>query len=231
VAGEDDGGLHRGNYVRLSVTDTGMGMDEHVKSLAFEPFFTTKPVGQGTGLGLSMTYGFVKQSGGHVVIDSAPGAGTTVSLFFPRSDEPQTVAAQPEAAPALGGREIVLVVEDDPEVRSTAVAMLSGFGYHILQAEDGESAVRVLQSQNHVDLLFTDVVMPGPVSSTDLARQALERFPNIAVLYTSGYTRDALSTGGRLDAGVQLLGKPYRAEQLAQKVRSVLEKARRDTPA
>lgn len=230
VAHEVGAPLREGRYVRLSVSDTGTGMDEHVKSLAFEPFFTTKPVGKGTGLGLSMTYGFVKQSGGHIEIDTALGAGTTVSLYFPQSQDALTVTLQAEMDAAVGGNEIILVVEDDPEVRSTAVTMLSGFGYRIVEAEDGDSAVKVLRAQQHIDLLFSDVVMPGAVSSTELARIAAEQFPGIAVLYTSGYTRDALSTGGRLDAGVQLLGKPYRAEQLAQKIRAVLENARRGAP-
>ncbi|QYF93204.1 CHASE domain-containing protein [Massilia sp. PAMC28688] len=227
VVEEAGGALREGSYVRLAVTDTGTGMDEHVKALAFEPFFTTKPVGKGTGLGLSMTYGFVKQSGGHIEIDSAPGAGTTVALFFPRSDEAATPAVEAGSAATEGGHEIILVVEDDTEVRSTAVTMLSGFGYHILAAEDGESGLRLLRGQARVDMLFTDVVMPGPVSSTELAREAVARFPHIAVLYTSGYTRDALCTDGRLAAGVHLLGKPYRSEQLAARVRSVLDLSRR----
>jgi nitrogen-specific signal transduction histidine kinase len=218
--------LPAGSYVRLSVSDTGCGMDEQVSALAFEPFFTTKPVGQGTGLGLSMAYGFVKQSDGHIGIDSAPGVGTTVQIHFPRSEEAATVVALPAVNPARGGSETILVVEDDAAVRATVVAMLVQYGYTILQAEDGESGARLLRNASHVDLLFTDVVMPGPLSSIALAKQAWELFPNIAVLYTSGYTRDALGKEGRLEPGVNLIAKPYRTEHLAQKIREVLHDAK-----
>ena len=213
-----------GDYVRLSVADNGTGMSADVRAVAFEPFFTTKPVGQGTGLGLSMAYGFVKQSGGHIQLDSEPGQGTSVLIYLPRSQEAEAPARQVQVAPAQGGSETILVVEDDPDVRVTAVNTLGELGYRVLQAEDGASALALIINGAAVDLLFTDVVMPGPVSSTELAARAKQQLPALAVLFTSGYTRNALTTDGRLDEGVRLLSKPYRREELARKVREVLGK-------
>ncbi len=211
-----------GDYVRLSVSDTGTGMSAEVRAVAFEPFFTTKPVGQGTGLGLSMAYGFVKQSGGHIQLESEPGRGTSVIIYLPRSLQAALPARAMREATAEGGSETILVVEDDPDVRNTAVNILRELGYQVLEAEDGESALRVIEAGVNVDLLFTDVVMPGPVSSTALAARTCQLLPSAAVLFTSGYTRNALTTDGRLDAGVKLLGKPYRREELARKIREVL---------
>ena len=214
-----------GDYVRLSVADTGTGMNAEVRAVAFEPFFTTKPVGQGTGLGLSMAYGFVKQSGGHIQLESEPGKGTTVLIYLPRSDQPEAPGRVARDAPAQGGSETILVVEDDPDVRATAVNTLGELGYRVLQAEDGESALRVVGAGVRIDVLFTDVVMPGPVTSTELAARARDQLPALRVLFTSGYTRNALTTDGRLDEGVKLLGKPYRREELAKKIREVLTAA------
>ncbi|MES2757117.1 MAG: CHASE domain-containing protein [Pseudomonadota bacterium] len=211
-----------GDYVRLAISDNGVGMPPEVIALAFEPFFTTKPVGSGTGLGLSMAYGFVKQSDGHIHIESAPGQGTTVVIHLPRSDAPDEDALVPAPLTAVGGNETVLVVEDDADVKATAVGILRQLGYHVLDADDGASALEVIRGGAAVDLLFTDVVMPGPVSSTELAAAARQLLPSVAVLYTSGYTQNALTTGGRLHDGVQLIGKPYRREQLAHKIREVL---------
>ena len=213
-----------GEYVLLAVADSGSGMDAAVLALAFEPFFTTKPVGQGTGLGLSMAYGFVKQSGGHIALRSAPGEGTTVEILLPRSKEPELAMALPVVETATGGSETILVVEDDQEVRLTAVATLAGLGYHVLEAVNAASALALLESGARVDLLFTDVVMPGPVSSTELAAHARRLLPRIAVLFTSGYTRNALLDGGRLQAGVHLLSKPYQRVQLAHKIRATLRR-------
>jgi len=217
-----------GDYVEFRLSDSGAGMSAEVRAMAFEPFFTTKPVGQGTGLGLSMAYGFVKQSGGHIRIDSTPGSGTTVVILLPRSHEPE--AEQPVAPErdAPGGDETILVVEDDALVRATTVSTLSSLGYRVLDAHDGQSALDVIKSGAPIDLLFTDVVMPGPVSSTELAELAQRLVPKLAVLFTSGYTREALTTGGRLDPGVQLLGKPYREDQLAQRIRAALRSAAPD---
>ena len=211
-----------GDYVRLAIADIGTGMSDEVKAVAFEPFFTTKPVGQGTGLGLSMAYGFVKQSGGHIRIDSELGEGTTVVIHLPRSTLEEAQARAPQTEPIEGGSETILVVEDDPEVRFTAVQILSELGYQVLEAEDGESALRTLRAGVRIDLLFSDVVMPGPVSSTELAVLAKKILPAIGVLFASGYTRNALITDGKLDKGVQLLGKPYGVAQLARKVREAL---------
>ncbi len=217
--------LPAGDYVRLSVADTGTGMNAEVRAVAFEPFFTTKPVGQGTGLGLSMAYGFVKQSGGHIELDSEPGKGTTVVIYLPRSQLAEAPGRVVREAPAQGGSETILVVEDDPDVRATAVNMLGELGYQVLHAEDGESALRIISGAVAIDVLFTDVVMPGPVTSTELAARARVLLPQLCVLFTSGYTRNALTTDGRLDVGVKLLGKPYRREELANKIREVLVEA------
>jgi PAS domain S-box-containing protein len=211
-----------GQYVLLAVSDTGSGMPQEVIDQAFEPFFSTKPEGKGTGLGLSMVYGLVKQSGGHVKIYSEVGEGTTVKIYLPRSLQAEDHAAEQLAQPATGGHETVLVVEDDEQVRLTVVDMLADLGYRVLRANDAASALTVIDSGIHVDLLFTDVVMPGPLRSPELARKARERLPNVAVLFTSGYTENAIVHGGRLDPGVELLGKPYTRDALARKIRHVL---------
>ncbi|WP_313171870.1 hybrid sensor histidine kinase/response regulator [Massilia oculi] len=211
-----------GQYVLLAVSDTGSGMPQEVIDQAFEPFFSTKPEGKGTGLGLSMVYGLVKQSGGHVKIYSEVGEGTTVKIYLPRSLQAEDHAGEQLAQPATGGHETVLVVEDDEQVRLTVVDMLADLGYRVLRANDAASALTVIDSGIHVDLLFTDVVMPGPLRSPELARKARERLPNVAVLFTSGYTENAIVHGGRLDPGVELLGKPYTRDALARKVRHVL---------
>ncbi|PKA42194.1 response regulator (plasmid) [Rhizobium sullae] len=211
-----------GQYVVLAVTDTGSGMTPEVMAQAFEPYFSTKPEGRGTGLGLSMVYGFVKQSGGHVKIYSEVGEGTTVKLYLPRSFQTEDRVANNEAAPPAGGTETILVAEDDEGVRATVVEMLTDLGYHVLKARDGQSALTVLESGAHIDLLFTDVVMPGPLKSPELARMARERLPNIAVLYTSGYTENSIVHGGRLDPGLELVSKPYTRDALARKIRHVL---------
>lgn len=211
-----------GQYVMLSVTDTGKGMSGPVLQRAFEPFFTTKPEGAGTGLGLSMAYGFVTQSRGHIRIYSEPGHGTGVKIYLPRSLMAESEDETELSGVVTGGTETVLVVEDDVGVRTTVVDMLGALGYTVLKAEDGESALAVLQSGAQIDLLFTDVIMPGPVSSTEMARQARELQPDMAVLFTSGYAQDVIVHEGRLDAGVELLSKPYRREELARKLRHVL---------
>jgi CheY-like chemotaxis protein len=211
-----------GQYVMVAVSDNGSGMTAEVLERAFEPFFTTKPEGQGTGLGLSMVYGFVKQSGGHVKIYSEPGQGTTVRLYLPRSREEEDVEAEPDSGPATGGSETILAVEDDEEVRGTVIDMLTDLGYRVLKAKDAQSALAIVESGIPIDMLFTDVVMPGPLRSPELARKARERLPNLAVLFTSGYTEDAIVHDGRLDEGVDLLSKPYTREALARKLRHVL---------
>ncbi|QGZ43012.1 PAS domain-containing protein [Pseudoduganella flava] len=211
-----------GQYVMLSVTDTGCGMTPEVLQRAFEPFFTTKREGEGTGLGLSMAYGFVKQSRGHIKIHSEPGQGTSVKIYLPRTMLAESIDAGTGKGPVTGGTETILVVEDDEGVRAVVLDMLAALGYRVLAAENGEQALRIVESGEHVDLLFTDVVMPGPLRSPELARIAQQVLPDLAVLFTSGYPQDAIVHGGRLDAGLELLSKPYRREELARKLRHVL---------
>jgi len=211
-----------GQYVLLAVSDTGTGMAPDVLARAVEPFFTTKGDGQGTGLGLSMAYGFVKQSGGHFRIYSEVGHGTTIKAYFPRTLEAEQMLPEPVGADVRGGTETILVVEDDPNVQATVVGMLTELGYTVLKADNAEMALAVLKAGVRCDLLFTDVVMPGKLKSTELARQAAALLPHLKVLYTSGYTQNAIIHGGRLDPGVELLSKPYRRENLAHKVRQLL---------
>ena len=211
-----------GQYVMLAVSDTGSGMPQDVIDQAFEPFFSTKPEGKGTGLGLSMVYGLVKQSGGHVKIYSEVAEGTTIKIYLPRTLQMEDHAGEPLLQPVTGGHETVLVVEDDEQVRLTVVDMLTDLGYRVLRANDASAALTVVDSGIHIDLLLTDVVMPGPLRSPELAKKTRERLPNVAVLFTSGYTENAIVHGGRLDAGVELLGKPYTRDNLARKVRHVL---------
>jgi len=215
-----------GDYVMLAVSDNGCGMTPAVMEKAFEPFFTTKPEGEGTGLGLSMAYGFIRQSGGTIKIYSEVGIGTTIRIYLPRSL--QALEALPEllSGPAAGGSETILVAEDDPDVQSTVVDTLSTLGYRVLKADDGEGALVILRSGMHIDMLFTDVVMPGPVRSVELARQARLLIPDIAVLFTSGYPQNAIVHGGRLDEGVELLSKPYRRTDLARKIRHIFANRR-----
>jgi CheY-like chemotaxis protein len=220
-----------GEYVMLAVSDTGCGMTPEIMAQVFEPFFTTKPEGRGTGLGLSMVYGFVKQSDGHIMIYSEPGQGTTIRIYLPRVRDPEEVVIEIDPGPVTGGTETVLVVEDDEEVRATVVELLNDLGYHVLKARDAQSALAIVDSGAAIDLLFTDVVMPGPVRSPELARLARVRLPDVAVLFTSGYTENAIVHGGRLDHGTELLSKPYSREALARKVRHVLRNQRQHSQA
>jgi CheY-like chemotaxis protein len=169
-----------------------------------------------------MVYGFVKQSGGHVKIYSEPGQGTTIRLYLPRVRQEEDLEAEDDVGPSRGGAETILVVEDDEDVRTTVVEMLSSLGYRVLRAKDAQSALAIVESGVPIHLLFTDVVMPGPLRSTELARKARERQPGIAVLFTSGYTDNAIVHAGRLDEGVELLSKPYTHEALARKIRHTL---------
>jgi PAS domain S-box-containing protein len=220
-----DAEVRPGQYVVISISDTGSGMSKSTLARAFEPFFTTKEAGRGTGLGLSMVYGFVKQSGGHVTIYSEEGEGTTVKLYFPRhrSSEatPDEEGNEPEY-PSASEDEVVLVVEDNPEVRAFSVMSLSELGYRVLQAADAEAALSILRSDHHVDLLFTDVVLPGRTGRVLADESAIAR-PGLKVLFTTGYSRNAIVHHGRLDAGVRLLQKPFTFDQLASRVREVLD--------
>jgi signal transduction histidine kinase/CheY-like chemotaxis protein len=213
--------VNPGQYVMLAVSDTGTGMTPEIMSRVFEPFFTTKPEGKGTGLGLAQAYGFVKQSGGHIKIYSEVGDGTTVKLYLPRTrraeDAPEAHANQP----AEGGNERILVVEDDEGVRAAVVDMLTDLGYNVQRAESAEAALKLLEKGAPVDLLFTDVVMPGAISTREFTRRAQQMYPRLLVLYTSGYTQNAIVHNGKLDDDAFLLSKPYRKDELARKLRSV----------
>jgi PAS domain S-box-containing protein len=223
VADEPD--VARGEYVLIAVSDTGEGMSPDVIAKAFDPFFTTKEVGKGTGLGLSQVYGFVRQSGGHVKICSELGQGTTVNIYLPRMLEEGASADEAHEAgdmPLGEQSEVVLVVEDERAVRQFSVAALGELGYQVLEAESAATALRILDTHPEIALLFTDVVMPE-VNGRKLADEALRRRPDLKVLFTTGYTRDAVVHNGVLDAGVALIGKPYSIEQLAAKVRDVLD--------
>jgi signal transduction histidine kinase len=215
-----------GDYASIMVTDSGTGMPREVIERAFEPFFTTKEVGRGTGLGLSMVYGFVKQSGGHVKIYSEVGHGTSIRLYLPRAT--QAAAATQDAldsaspGPALGG-ESILVVEDDSAVRKMAVNILEDLGYKVRQAPDGRSALDILRGSEHIDLLFTDMVMPNGVSGQDLIRTARELRPAMKALLTSGYSEQFLKSQNATP-GMHLLNKPYRREMLATAVREALSR-------
>lgn len=215
--------LSPGNYVQVSVTDTGTGMPPELLKRVFEPFFTTKQPGRGTGLGLSMVYGFLKQSGGHINLYSEPGEGTSVKLYLPRStDEPAPTETTDVTAPSVG-HEVVLVVEDDNLVRGYVTGQLRAAGYQVVEARNGPEALALLSARPDVELLFTDVMMPGGMTGRELADAAVKQKPGLPVLYTSGYTENAIVHNGRLDPGVQLLGKPYRKADLLRKIREVLD--------
>ncbi|MCO5107211.1 MAG: PAS domain S-box protein [Burkholderiaceae bacterium] len=217
-------GLAPGRYLLLSVGDTGTGMTPAVLARAFEPFFTTKDSGKGSGLGLSLVYGFAKQSGGHVQATSTPGLGTTISLHLP-VDESEALPAAPFGAdPAYrGGSETILVVEDDEEVREVATAFLRKLGYRVLEAADADDALAQLGREPAIDLLFSDVVLRGGTSGPVLAREALARHPKLRVAFASGYARNTLPLREELGRKVELLSKPYRIDQLARTLRRTLD--------
>ncbi len=210
------------------MTDSGTGMSREVRERAFEPFFTTKPTGMGTGLGLSMVYGFAKQSNGHIKIYSEPGEGTTIKLYFPRLAEQRALpdwtderSARPKQS--ARGHETILVVEDDEEVRKFTTEVLREQGYNIHAAPNGVSALRLLEVESNITMLFTDVVLPGGMNGRQLADEALRRKPALKVLYATGYTRNAIIHQGRLDAEVELLTKPFTEEALVRKIRQILD--------
>jgi PAS domain S-box-containing protein len=213
-----------GQYVLLAVTDTGTGMDAATLEKVFEPFFTTKEAGKGTGLGLSQVYGFVRQSGGHIRIYSEVGVGTTVKIYLPRMHGAVS-ASEPVAAAlnAEGGSETILVVEDHDDLRAYSAGVLRELGYRVLEAGEGRAALNLLQSENDVALLFTDVVMPAGLDGRQLAEEAARRRPGIKVLFTTGYTRNAIVHNGKLDPGVNLISKPFTFRELATKVRALLD--------
>jgi signal transduction histidine kinase/CheY-like chemotaxis protein len=222
-----------GDYAMLAVSDTGHGMTSDVLVRVFEPFFTTKAEGKGTGLGLAMVFGFVKQSGGHVSIYSEPGEGTTIPLYLPRGvGDGTSVGQRPRQPIALPrGQATVLIVEDEPPVREIAAAILGELGYQTLEAADGEEALRVFGAHaSSVDLLLTDVVLPGKVRGRELAERIKAVRPEVKVLFMSGYTENSIVHQGRLDDGVQMIGKPFHREELARKVAAVLGLSTEITP-
>jgi CheY-like chemotaxis protein len=218
--------VEAGDYVMLSVSDTGQGMAPEIRDRAFEPFFTTKEVGRGSGLGLPMVYGFVKQSHGHVQIYSEIGYGTTVKVYLPRDEGelPSYLEEEGETTPDMGSGERVLVVEDNEEVRSLTNLVLNGLGYRTVLASDAQSALDVLAATSDIDVLFTDVVLPGGTNGFELAQRARTLRPRLKVLYTSGYTNNAIIQSGVADDTVVLIAKPYRKADLAMKMRQVLAK-------
>jgi signal transduction histidine kinase len=223
-AGSQDG-VQPGDYVQIAVSDTGTGMTKDVVERAFDPFFTTKGIGQGTGLGLSQVYGFVRQSGGHVRIYSEPGHGTTVKLYLPR--QPAMAAPESPSSPAPVprgvGSETILVVEDEPDVRVFARDTLRGLGYGVREACDSEAALHIIEHEPQLRLVLTDIGLPGGRDGRELADEVRRRRPGLKVLFTTGYARDAATPNTRPDTGIELLAKPFNAADLARKVRAVLD--------
>lgn len=216
-------GLSAGAYLCVAVTDDGSGMAPDIVERAFDPFFTTRPPGQGTGLGLSSVYGFVKQSGGHARIYSEPGLGTTVRLYLPVVHDDSAAREQDTAPADVKGRgEHILVVEDDDSLRANVTSQLKGLRYRVSAASDAEEALRILDATPDIDLLFTDIVMPGRMNGRELAQEAQRRRVGLPVLFTSGYSRHAIVRNGKLEEGLNLLGKPYRLADLARAVRHAL---------
>lgn len=217
-------GVPHGQYVMIAISDTGTGMPPDVIAKAFDPFFTTKSVGKGTGLGLSQVYGFVKQSGGHVKIYSEAGDGTTVKIYLPRfiGEDVEVKAEKQGDLPRGDRQELILIVEDEPAVRQFSVDALTELGYSVIEADSALAAFRLLDAHPEISLLFTDIVMPD-TNGRKLADEALRRRPGLKILYTTGYTRNAVVHNGVVDPGVELIGKPFTVEQLANKVRAVLE--------
>ena len=217
--------LTPGQYVMIAVSDTGTGMSKEVIAKAFDPFFTTKETGQGTGLGLSQVYGFIKQSGGHVKIYSELGQGTTVKLYLPRllTSPKAQQPREPRLVPSRRPGETILVVDDDADVCTSTAQLLRTLGYQVLTAAEARSALEILENEGDVDLLFTDVGLPDGVNGRQLAEEVHSRWPDIKVLFTTGYARNAIVHHGRLDAGVELLVKPFSQSSLAAKIRNILD--------
>jgi CheY-like chemotaxis protein len=217
--------LSPGDYVSLIVSDTGQGMSADVAARAIEPFFTTKEVGKGSGLGLSMVYGFVKQSQGHMVIYSELDFGTSIKLFLPRAADAATARSAdtaPENAQRARG-ETILIVEDDVDVRAVAVTLLEGLGYKVRAAQDGPSALHALAAHNDIALLFTDLMMPGGMTGVDLVHAARRDRPNLKALLTSGYPAQVIESRGAAPTGARILAKPYRKRELARAIRAAID--------
>ncbi len=214
-------------YVLISVSDTGTGIKKKDLDRVFEPFFTTKGVAEGTGMGLSMVYGFVKQSGGHVTIDSKRGKGTTINLYFPATDslDAETVEIATIPIAEAKGTETILVVEDDEGVRQVTLEMLNELGYVVLEAEDGPSALKLLKKDgDSVDLVLSDVIMPSGMSGIDLANELRRHYQHIKMLMTSGYPDKVIDKEGNGDTEITLLRKPFKMADLAEAVRGALDR-------
>jgi len=214
-----------GDYVALSVADTGIGMTQDVIARAFDPFFTTKPTGQGTGLGLSMIYGFVRQSGGHVRLRSEAGQGTTVTIYLPRHLEASVAFGESDAAPsspAVTASSVVLVVDDEPDVRLVVCDILSDLGYTVLEAESGRAGLNIVASKVHIDLLLTDVGLPGGMNGRQLADAARQRRPGLKVLFITGYAESMIVANGRLEPGMEVMIKPFALNTLATRVQGII---------
>jgi len=217
-------GLTAGEFAMISVSDNGHGIAKEQLGRVFEPFFTTKPVGKGTGLGLSMVYGFVKQTGGHISVYSEPGNGTTVKIYFPRYYGTTPVpAGKVQEKAALPGQETILIVEDDSLISQQLSSQLTDLGYSVLAAPAGAAALAILKERRDIDLLLTDIILPGGMNGQQVAEAAKAINPQLKLLYTSGYSENAIIHHGRLAPGTELLSKPYRRSELALKIRQVLE--------
>jgi CheY-like chemotaxis protein len=219
--------LQPGAYITLSVTDTGAGMTPEVMARAFDPFFTTKPLGEGTGLGLSMIYGFVLQSGGQVAIESEVGRGTVMRLYLPRDESGSAVepsAQTPHEAAPWGSGEVVLVIDDEPTIRMLICEALETFGYLSVEAGDGQSGLRILQSQAKIDLLITDVGLPGGMNGRQVADAARVLRPDLKVLFITGFAETAIIGDGHLDPGMEILTKPFALDVLTQRLRRMVER-------
>ena len=213
-----------GDYVMLAVGDTGSGMNAETRQHAFEPFYTTKGVGEGSGLGLSMVYGFAKQSGGHVDISTEQGSGTTVRLYLPRSkSQSEEIEPDKKTSTPLGRGQSVLVLEDNAEVRELTVAMLESIDYRVIEAADADAARQIVESGANIDLVLSDVILPGGTSGPEFARELRQREPGIKVIFMSGYPEDADEGGSLSDAGGVLLNKPFYLRQLATAMRDALD--------
>jgi CheY-like chemotaxis protein len=216
--------LQAGSYVRLGVFDTGIGMSAETIARAFDPFFTTKPLGEGTGLGLSMVYGFARQSGGQARIISQPGKGTQVCLYLPRYIGNDSIIEAPENAPMAqrGDGKTVLVVDDEPSVRELVNEVLRELDYQVLEAENGASGLQILQSRRRVDLLVTDVGLPGGMNGRQLADAALVTRPDLKILFITGYAENAVVGAGQLKPGMYILTKPFSLETLGRRISDIL---------
>ncbi|MEM8650687.1 MAG: PAS domain S-box protein [Pseudomonadota bacterium] len=228
---ETEIGLKPGEYICLSVSDSGHGMTEEIRRNAFEPFFTTKETGRGTGLGLSMVYGFAKQSGGHATIYSELGLGSTINIYVPKHDGDEvskTSVTVDNQEIVLGKNQTILLVEDDPKVQAVTVQRIGALNYRVVIANNGEEALKLLEDDQEIDLVFTDLVMPGSVSGYDLVQYVIKNYPDLPVLMTSGYAEDLLGNGKLGSLNVELLRKPYRQADLSRMLANTLKSGRKD---